>query len=321
MKKLFLLLILLSAVSYAQLTKIARQADIHDSLAANSQGFTVRSDVNTLISDSLGANARSFTTLAVSKTLISDSLGANARSFTTLAVAKALISDSLKGADSIKTRALVIENGAEDVAITVAGSLSGGYGLNVGETVVVEEAAGGTPSVGFITDGNTSDIVPPGSMTGSWDWTLPDKSGTFMMTSDTASLSNRINTKVTLTGNETIAGVKTFSSSVIPAQDSLTGVDANNVNLDWSLGNSFIYELTDSTKFTMSNSVDGQQIVIAVQDSSSYVVTWTGDVTIVWSASTAPTQTTGTQAVPKVDIYSFIRLGDRIYGTVKANFY
>ena len=87
--------------------------------------------------------------------------------------------------------------------------------------------------------------------------------------------------------------------------------------IDWSNGNCKIKSLTANTTFNMTNTVNGAQITVVVYNSSTYTVAWNcNEATIVWSGGTAPTQTTG----GKTDIYSFIRAGGKIYGTVAPNF-
>jgi len=72
-------------------------------------------------------------------------------------------------------------DGYDPVIITPAAGIGGGTGIRTGETVQIQ---GDSPSVGFVKGANISDLVPPTSMTGNWDWALPNKSGTVALTSD-----------------------------------------------------------------------------------------------------------------------------------------
>jgi hypothetical protein len=99
---------------------------------------------------------------------------------------------------------------------------------------------------------------------------------------------------------------------IYAAQDTLLST-----TIDWNNGNCKIKSLTANTTFNMTNTVNGEQITVIVYNSSAYTVDWTcSDANIVWSGGTAPVQSTG----GKTDIYSFIRAGGKIYGTVAQNF-
>ena len=82
-------------------------------------------------------------------------------------------------------RIVFLDPGYDSLFVTIIGGVWGYAGLRVGETVqVTEQSPGeGSPTVGFIKDGNISDLHPPNPMTGTWDWHLPDASG-FLATSE-----------------------------------------------------------------------------------------------------------------------------------------
>ena len=189
MKKLILLLVILPFVMMAQKKTVSPTW------------------VESTISDSLTVERASTAT-------VTDSLAAD------IAAIPALISDSLKNADSIVVRSLTVDNGILDgVTVKVVESLGGNSGLEVKEALVVRESeVGSTPSIGFATDGGQSDLVPPATMSSSWDWALPDKSGTIMMTSDTTSLSNRIDLNATKVVTDSLAS---DISDLVTVDDSL----------------------------------------------------------------------------------------------------
>lgn len=84
--------------------------------------------------------------------------------------------------------------------------------------------------------------------------------------------------------------------------------------IDWSLGSTFTKTLSANMTFTFANAVDGRTIVVAITNTASnYTVSWTG---VTWSGGTAPTQTTGA----KTDVYTFVKVGSAIYGSVVQNF-
>jgi hypothetical protein len=124
---------------------------------------------------------------------------------------------------------------------------------------------------------------------------------------------NAVRSFPTLEQSNTYTGAAVFNSRAYASQDSLSAAE---VNINWSNGNSFIKVLTGNTTLNLSNTVDGQNVIIAVSNPSTYTLSWTADVNIKWSGDKVPVQTTGN----KTDIYSFIRLGDAIYGTYKQNF-
>jgi hypothetical protein len=116
---------------------------------------------------------------------------------------------------------------------------------------------------------------------------------------------------------ETISANWTFSANLLMADNvierpeikdfSLTHnavtSSSNAVTMDCSTGNSFYHLLTENTTVTLSNpSPTGKlcQIVIRIQQDGAggaYTVTWPGSVT--WAGGTAPTVSTGNDAVDK----------------------
>jgi hypothetical protein len=87
--------------------------------------------------------------------------------------------------------------------------------------------------------------------------------------------------------------------------------------VDWSSGNTKIKYLTENTVLNMINTVNGAQITIVVMNSSSYTLAWTcSEAPIMWISGITPIQSTS----GKTDIYSFIRAGGKIYGTVIQNY-
>lgn len=78
--------------------------------------------------------------------------------------------------------------------------------------------------------------------------------------------------------------------------------------IDWSTANVFTKTLSSgSSTFTFSNTADGQTIVVVLTGASS-TVTWP---TVKWAGGSAPTQTaSGT------DVYTFVKAGSTVYGSV-----
>jgi hypothetical protein len=119
------------------------------------------------------------------------------------------------------------------------------------------------------------------------------------------------------------AGTVIFANGQIPwakvaktAPDlafSTTAISASAI--DWATSQSFSKTLGANTTFTFSNTKDGQTIVVALTNTASnYTVTWP---TVIWSGGAAPTQTIGA----KTDVYTFIKIGSTIFGSVVQNMY
>lgn len=85
------------------------------------------------------------------------------------------------------------------------------------------------------------------------------------------------------------------------------------LNIDWNGGAVFSKTLTGNSTFTFSNALDGETIVVAVTNTSTFTVTWP---TVSWSGGTPPVQTTGAHT----DVYTFIKIGSVIYGSAVQNF-
>lgn len=99
------------------------------------------------------------------------------------------------------------------------------------------------------------------------------------------------------------------SVALIPASTTISALA-----IDWSTGLVFKKTLGANSTFTFSNTKDGQTIVVALTNTASnYTVTWP---TVSWSGGSAPTQTIGA----KTDVYTFIKIGSTIYGSVVQNF-
>lgn len=80
------------------------------------------------------------------------------------------------------------------------------------------------------------------------------------------------------------------------------------LNIDWSKGGVFTKTLAaGASAFTFSNALDGQTIIAVVTGAAS-TLTWP---TVKWAGGTPPTQTaSGT------DVYTFVKAGTTIYGSV-----
>lgn len=106
-----------------------------------------------------------------------------------------------------------------------------------------------------------------------------------------------------IVGNAKLDGMQLQGpSSVIPVAD-----------IDWSLAGVYTQTLANgATTFTFSNDTDGWLItVILTGDAGGSTVTWPA---VAWAGGAPPTQTpTGT------DVYTFVKAGTTIYGSVVAD--
>lgn len=84
--------------------------------------------------------------------------------------------------------------------------------------------------------------------------------------------------------------------------------------IDWAVAGTFSKTLAANSTFTFSNAVDGETIIVALTNTASnFTVTWPS---VSWTGGTAPTQTIGA----KTDVYTFVKIGSTIYGSVVQNF-
>jgi hypothetical protein len=114
----------------------------------------------------------------------------------------------------------------------------------------------------------------------------------------------------------TVAEGGTGATTVAAAWVALN-VTANAISaldIDWSLSRVHSKTLAANSTFTFSNAVDGQTIVVVLLNTASnYTVTWP---TVKWAGNVAPTQTVGA----KYDVYTFVKIGSNIFGSVVQNF-
>lgn len=88
------------------------------------------------------------------------------------------------------------------------------------------------------------------------------------------------------------------------------------VVLDWSVSNVFVKEISANTTFTMSNLIEGT-ILLKVSSTGSFTVAFTNPAghTIEWAYGSQPPQTAN-----KTDIYTFLKIGNKIYASANQNF-
>lgn len=86
------------------------------------------------------------------------------------------------------------------------------------------------------------------------------------------------------------------------------------LDINWSIAQTFKKTLSANSTFTFSNATDGRTIVVVLTNTASnYSVIWP---TVKWTGNVAPVQTIGA----KQDVYTFVKVGSDIYGSVVANF-
>ncbi len=96
-----------------------------------------------------------------------------------------------------------------------------------------------------------------------------------------------------------LAGIQAQgASSAIPSLD-----------IDWSLAGVYTKTLANGGQtFTFSNATDGESIIVILTGVGTSAVTWP---TTKWAAGVAPTQT-----VAGTDVYTFVKAGSTLYGSV-----
>jgi len=114
-----------------------------------------------------------------------------------------------------------------------------------------------------------------------------------------------------------------WNTKIGVSQDSLASGDTI---INCSVAKSFIKVLGSSKTYKLTNTSNGQIITVAIANDSTYTTAWTTDTNgvsanIGWYNAMSPAQTSGSYAQRKVDLYTFTRLGDKIYGSVKQNLY
>lgn len=125
---------------------------------------------------------------------------------------------------------------------------------------------------------------------------------------DTLSAAKITGTSVTLSGDQTITGVKTFNAAT--KTKLTTDTDGATITFNLDASNLHTVTLGGNRTLALSNADTGQVFVIRlVQDGTgSRTVTWFS--TIKWPAGTAPTLST---AINKVDVFGFICTGSGTY--------
>lgn len=92
----------------------------------------------------------------------------------------------------------------------------------------------------------------------------------------------------------------------IQKQGATTAIPA--LAIDWSLSATYSKTLAaGGNTFTFSNATDGQCIIVVLTGAAS-TVTWP---TVKWASGAAPTQTAS-----GIDVYTFVKVGSTIYGSV-----
>lgn len=102
-------------------------------------------------------------------------------------------------------------------------------------------------------------------------------------------------------------------SGVLPVANGGTGVAGASVTpaamaIDWTAAAVFAKTLAaGANTFTFSNASDGMCIIVVVTGAAS-TLTWP---TVKWAAGAAPTQ-----SASGIDVYTFVKVGSTIYGSV-----
>lgn len=106
-----------------------------------------------------------------------------------------------------------------------------------------------------------------------------------------------------------VLGWSPYVNAYLKAVDTGTGTTTPAaLNIDWALSGLYTKTIAVNSVFTFSNVVDGQVIIVVITAGAGNTVTWP---TVKWAAGTVPTQTSS-----GTDVYTFVKAGANIYGSV-----
>lgn len=90
--------------------------------------------------------------------------------------------------------------------------------------------------------------------------------------------------------------------------------------IDWAAGNVFTKEMDGDVTFTFANARSGQTIIVrvAVVAEGGFAVYWPAEV--VWNTGEAPAASMAAADEVRTDIYTLVKVGDRVYASAIQNF-
>lgn len=124
-----------------------------------------------------------------------------------------------------------------------------------------------------------------------------------------------VNLSSTASSSRVVTIPDTSGTMAVYANDAVGNVTGAQ-NLDWSNSTSYSYTLTGNTTLSFINEVDGKAIVVAVSTGTGGFTLDLPDVDL-WKDGSAPTLTT---TASKTDIFTFVKIGSLVYGSVIQNF-
>ncbi len=162
---------------------------------------------------------------------------------------------------------------------------------------------------------DSTDVTPPGSAAPTGTGIPHVVSGAY--SAATSLIVNAdVHASAAIAGSKLVSATTSVSGSMSAAdktkldgmQTQGSSVSVSSYAIDWSLGGVFYKTLGAGAQvFTFSNATDGWCIVVEVTGAAS-TLTWP---TVLWAGGVAPTQTaSGT------DIYTFVKRGSNIFGSV-----
>jgi hypothetical protein len=181
--------------------------------------------------------------------------------------------------------------------------------------ITVANIGSGTLTLGDVTMNSGINIAPGETVTfytadaGALGFTLTSTSSKMIVRDATTSEKGVIElatSEETSTGTSEVLAVT--PKSLFPAPVAVSAAE-----IDWATGSVFTKTLDDDTTFTFANTKNGQTIVVRITNTASnYTVTWP---TCKWVGGSQPVQTTGA----KSDVWTFVKIGDDIFGAVSQN--
>jgi hypothetical protein len=138
---------------------------------------------------------------------------------------------------------------------------------------------------------------------------------------------NALNTTTTQSA-KTFYGGPTAGSAAAPTFRLLSPFDTSDATdtgggttVDCSLARTFSRTLAANTTYTLTNIADGETVTVSVAQAAAggpYTASFTVAGGITWRAGVTPTQTA---TASRIDLYSFIHIGSKVYGSASQDYH
>lgn len=193
-------------------------------------------------------------------------------------------------------------SGADSMTIQRAQEGTTARSWAIGDVVELRVTSSALNPLGLFEGGATAAalretlVVPTrtgGDASGTWGINISGNAATATTAADCSGNAATVTNGVYTTGDQTIGGVKTFSSRAVfgaAAQEKQVAIGASNIDL--ALGNYFTRTISGATTLTVSNipaSGVAASFILDLTNGGSGAITWWANVK--WAGGTAPTLT------------------------------